>query len=250
MQMPKNGQHAKRPGREEFSSRPCLIPISAMLNRQLHPEPGDGADPIEATPGDGAPSDAALAARAGQGSRWAAEQLIRRYQDRAYAVAYRMSGGEKEQAHDTTQDAFVKALGKIDRFRGESSFYTWFYRILINTCIDARKRKRRWSRLFSFKNRFSGKDDKTATAPETMPDPASLADPMETRASRQLRRQLYRVLKRLPDRQRTVFELKIFEEMTLSEIAKVMQLETGTVKSHLFRATRTVRTALADWVEG
>jgi RNA polymerase sigma-70 factor (ECF subfamily) len=161
-----------------------------------------------------------------------------------------MSGGDEDQARDATQDAFVKALDGIDRFRGQSSFYTWFYRILVNTCLDARKRKRRWSRLFSIGSRLLGRDGTEASTAEAMPDPAASADPMESLEATELRRNLYRVLERLPDRQRTAFELKIFEEMKLSEIARVMKLETGTVKSHLFRATRAVRAALADWAEG
>ena len=232
------------------SIRPLPLAGSAMLNRKRHLNAEDDAGPLEALPQENGPSDAALAAQAGRGSRWAAEQLIRRYQDRAFAVAFRMSGGDEDQARDATQDAFVKALDGIDRFRGQSNFYTWFYRILVNTCLDARKRKRRWSRLFSIGSRLLGKDGTEASATEAMPDPAASADPMESLEATELRRNLYRVLERLPDRQRTAFELKIFEEMTLSEIARVMKLETGTVKSHLFRATRAVRAALADWAEG
>lgn len=222
-----------------------------MLNRKHHPGAEHAAEPLEAQPEKtDPPPDADLAAQAGQGSRWAAEQLIRRYQDRAFAVAFRMSGGDEDRARDAAQDAFVKALGRIDRFRGQSSFYTWFYRILVNTCLDARKRKRRWSRLLSVGNRLLGKEGSDAPILEDIPDPAASADPLETLEARELRRNLYRVLDRLPDRQRTAFELKIFEEMKLSEIAQVMKLEIGTVKSHLFRATSAVRTALADWVEG
>ncbi len=221
-----------------------------MLNRKRHPEAEDADEPYDAQPQKNELTDADLAAKAGQGSHWAAEQLIRRYQERAYAVAFRMSGGDEDQARDTAQDAFVKALGRIDRFRGQSSFYTWFYRILVNTCLDARSRKKRWSRLFSFKNRLLGRDGAEASIPEAIADPAGSADPLESLKARELRRDLYRALERLPDRQRTAFELKIFEEMKLSEIARVMKLETGTVKSHLFRATRAVRRALADWAEG
>ena len=231
-------------------SCPRLLSSSAMLNRKRHPEGEDAAEPFEAQPEKNGLPDADLAAEAGRGSRRAAEQLIRRYQDRAYAVAFRMSGGDEDQARDATQDAFLKALGRIDRFRGQSSFYTWFYRILVNTCLDARNHKRRWSRLFSIKNRLLGRIGAEASMPEAIPDPAGSADPMESLTARELQRDLYRVLERLPDRQRTAFEMKIFEEMTLSEIAHVMKLETGTVKSHLFRATRAVRTALADWAEG
>ncbi len=192
-------------------------------------------------------SDAALAALAAGGNRWAAEHLVRRYQDRAFAVAFRMSDGDEEQARDATQDAFVKALARIDRFRGESSFYTWFYRILVNTCLDARNRGKRWSRLFPFSRGRGGEKGSLGSIAERAADPVAGSNPLEMLEGRQLESELARVLKGLPDRQRTVFELKVFEEMKLSEIAQVMKLETGTVKSHLFRATKAVRRALAHW---
>lgn len=190
-----------------------------------------------------------LAVHAARGNSWAAEQLIRRYLDRAFATARRLCGGDDEQARDAVQDAFVKAMQKLDRFRGESSFYTWFYRILVNTCFDAQRRKRRWSRLFKFEKKTPRAEALPASLADSIADPSTSANPLDTLDYCNFRRELDRALKHLPDRQRAVFELKVFEEMKISEIAYVMNLENGTVKSHLFRAMKAVRSALADWAE-
>ena len=100
-------------------------------------------------------ADAELVRRAQKEDPWAIEQLVLRYQKKVYAIAYQMLSGDAEEARDRTQDAFLQAFRKIKQFRGKSSFYTWLYRIVINTCIDARRRRKRWKEIF-----FPGRLDK------------------------------------------------------------------------------------------
>jgi len=198
---------------------------------------------------DNGEADGVLVARARDGDRRATDQLVRRYQDRAFAVAYRMSFHDREEALDLTQEAFVSALRNLKNFRGQSSFYTWFYRILVNTCLDARRRKIRWRRLFSLRRSSPGPEDPEAIPLDRHPAPEESGNPVRSLQARELHRSLQEAMKMLTDRQRMAFQLKVYEEMTIGEIARAMQLAEGSVKSHLFRATRILREALADWAD-
>jgi RNA polymerase sigma-70 factor (ECF subfamily) len=192
-------------------------------------------------------SDALLVERLKNGDRQASGELIRRYQEKAFAVAFRMLSGDREEALDLTQDAFLTALSKIDGFEGKSSFYTWFYRILINTCLDFLRRRKRWRRLLYFR-RPNSKD--TREPSETLAEVASSepsANPGAAVDMRELQRDVRAAMSLLSDRQRMIFNLKVIEEMRITEIARTMGLAEGTVKSHLFRATRIMRDALVDW---
>ena len=191
--------------------------------------------------------DALLVERLKNGDRQASDELIRRYQEKAFAVAFRMLSGDREEALDLTQDAFLTALRKIDGFKGRSSFYTWFYRILINTCLDFLRRRKRWRRLVFFRRPYS-KDTREPSESfaevvgyEPSTNPGAAVD------ARELQREVRGAMSLLSDRQRMIFNLKVFEEMRIAEIAQTMGLAEGTVKSHLFRATRIMRDALADW---
>lgn len=193
-------------------------------------------------------SDEELVAMARQKDTWAFEQLVRRYQQKAYAIAVQMGNGDVEEAKDITQQAFLNAFKSIHTFKGNASFYTWFYRILMNTCLDARRRHHRWRQLFSF--RFSkGLDGKDAqgTSFEDVADPNHRAVPDTTFESQELDRTLKTTLESLPEKQRCAFQLKVFQGLSITEISQIMGLRPGTIKSHLFRATKSLRHALTAW---
>ena len=192
-------------------------------------------------------TDEELVRRAKRDDPWAIEQLVLRYQQKIYAIAYQMLDGDAEEARDRTQDAFLKAFRNIRRFKGKSSFYTWLYRIVINTCIDARRRHRRWKEIF-FPWRFEkNKDEAPENSLEEFADANPNSDPLATASGRQLEDDVKSALKKLSKRQRTIFQLKVFQEMSIAEIAEAMELAEGTVKTHLFRATRTVQKQLKGW---
>ena len=192
-------------------------------------------------------TDEELVRRAKNDDPWAIEQLVLRYQQKIYAIAYQMLDGDAEEARDRTQDAFLKAFRNIKRFKGKSSFYTWLYRIVINTCIDARRRHRRWKEIF-FPWRFEkNKDAAPENSLEEFADANPNSDPLATASGRQLEDDVKSALKKLSKRQRTIFQLKVFQEMSIAEIAEAMELAEGTVKTHLFRATRTVQKQLKGW---
>ena len=191
--------------------------------------------------------DADLVARVRKEDPRATEELVRRYQGKAYAVACQMCAGDREEAMDLTQEAFLKAFRNIKKFNGKSSFYTWFYRILVNTCLDAIKRRTRWAQIFSFWHpiRRDGKDANVLL--EDQPDMDKNADPLLALSAKQFKRDVQSIVKALPNKQRMVFQLKVLQEMSISEVAEIMNLAEGTVKSHLFRATQFIRKALKDW---
>jgi RNA polymerase sigma-70 factor (ECF subfamily) len=192
-------------------------------------------------------ADEELVRRAQNDDSRAAEQLVLRYQQKVYAIAFQMLAGDAEEARDRTQDVFLQAFRSIKQFKGKSSFYTWLYRIVINTCIDARRRQNRWKKIF-----FSWRFDKDKDAPpdnslEEIADANPDSDPLATASGRQLEDDVKSALMKLPQRQRTIFQLKVFQEMSIAEIAESMGLAQGTVKTHLFRATRTVQKQLKRW---
>lgn len=201
--------------------------------------------------GDEEPDNAAdvlaLVERAKRQDRDAAEELVRRYQDKAYAVAYRTCSGDSEEAKDLTQEAFLRAFRSIEQFQGKASFYTWLYRIVVNTCLDGVRRQNR--RRFFFPPSSPEGDDGRTDHLEGKPDPRSDSDPAANLSRRELKREVQRALDGLSSAQRMVFELKVFEEMSISEIARLTNSAEGTVKSHLFRATQHIRKALVGWTE-
>lgn len=198
-------------------------------------------------PGCGTSSDEALVARALEGDRSAAAELVGRYHKKAYGIAYHLCSGNTEDARDFTQEAFLRAFANLGTFRGRSSFYTWFYSILVNTCRDGRRRLWRWKQRFAFW-RSAPEDAATEpSTPENHPDPAEQADPAAVLTGKELHERLRQAMHSLPQKQRTAFQLKVFHGMTIHEIAEVMNAAEGTVKSHLFRATQHLREALSDW---
>lgn len=200
-------------------------------------------------PGPQAPwTDEALVARARCNDPWATDELVRRYQEKVYRIAFGMCDGDPEEARDLSQEAFLKAFRNLSGFKGDSRFYTWFYRIVVNTCLDGRKRRQRWRRLLPF-GRRPREEDQTPADPEAAADPNVSRDPLQALSDREMRQDLRAALKTLPPRQRLVFQLKVQEEMSIRDIARIMGAAEGTVKSHLFRATRALRTALAAYAE-
>ncbi|GBC62867.1 RNA polymerase subunit sigma-24 [Desulfonema ishimotonii] len=198
-----------------------------------------------AAPSSPIPEDETLIRRIREGDRHATEELIRRYQPRTYAITFHMCGGNREEAWDLTQEAFLKALKSIGKFSGKSSFYTWFYRIVVNTCLDARRRKTRWNRLFR-PWRSGNHNGEKGDVIEDFPDREEKS-PLAALSGKQFGEEVRQAVDTLSEKQRLVFQLKVLHGMTISEIAQVMHSAEGTVKSHLFRATKSLRKKLKDW---
>lgn len=158
------------------------------------------------------------------GDQDAFQRLVERYQDRLFALArgYTKRAVEIE---DIVQDAFLKAFRRLDTFNHESSFYTWLYRITLNTALDFLKRRGR--------SPVRAVEDPELGAP---PAPQEAFAP-HARLEREEIAQITRaVLEELPEIFRTALVLREFEGLAYQEIADVLGISIGTVESRLFRA--------------
>lgn len=156
--------------------------------------------------------------------------FVAEHQDKAVRIALRFLGGDPSAAEDVAQEAFCRAYRGLSRFRGESSLATWFYRILVREA----GRHRRWRTV---RQRFAAenRDDWPDPKPAALPDPA-------------LRERIARALGRISRGQREAFILVHLEGLSIPEAAAVLGRSTGTVKTHLHRALRSLRTQLDDLV--
>jgi RNA polymerase sigma-70 factor (ECF subfamily) len=190
------------------------------------------------TPVSPAPTDAALLERFAAGDRAALDDLFRRYRTVAYRVAYRLLGREAD-ALDAVQDAFVKALTHLDRFRGNSSFKTWLLRIVSNAALDVGRHRKRDARVPQ-----APRDD-----PPDRYGPADLPPPDAELDRADLRRRIDAALARLPDTQRQTFVLHVDGRLSYREVADSLGISIGTVMSRLFYARQKLKVLLADQVQ-
>jgi RNA polymerase sigma-70 factor (ECF subfamily) len=190
-----------------------------------------------ALPAAEAPADADVVQRARAGDHAAFRVLVERYQGRAYRLALRVLRDE-DQAQDVVQDAFLKVYGSLDRFEGRSSFYTWLYRIVMNLCLD-RKRRDRSDREVEW-------DEQTAGG--SLADPAG-ADPAQSgpeaeAQSAELRGFVARAIEALPEDARRAIQLREIDGLSYKEIAEALGIPKGTVMSRLYYARRRLQEAL------
>mgnify|MGYP002387186240 FL=1 len=195
------------------------------------------------------PEESVLVRRAQNGDSQAIEVLIGRYQKKVYGLAYQMCGLDKTEAQDMAQEALLQVFRKIKQFEGRSQFSTWLHRVAVNACLDMRRRQRRWTQII-FPWRWGNRSEaEPGDDIENLPAASESEDPLARVSAKELKRDLGTALDRLSSHQRVVFQLKIFQELSIAEIAKATGMAEGTVKSHLFRATQAVRAHLGRWVE-
>jgi RNA polymerase sigma-70 factor (ECF subfamily) len=183
------------------------------------------------------PGDEELVARARDGDNKAFEELVERHKQKAYRIAFGFAR-DREEAKDLSQDAFLKAFVNLKNFDGRSGFYTWFYRILVNLCLDYKRRQSRRT------------NEEFSEAVENQIDPShpvSTVTPDKHVMASQLSRKVGVALEALPPRQRTAFILKNHQGLSIKEIAEVMETAEGTVKVHLHRAVTALRQDLAEF---
>jgi RNA polymerase sigma-70 factor (ECF subfamily) len=154
-------------------------------------------------------------------------ELFENYKDRVFNLAGRLLGNPAD-AEDVCQEAFVTAFRKIHEFRFSSRFYTWLYRVVFNLCVDQRRRSAANALPWSSTENVDGA---LANLRDPEPDPAARMAEGESR-----QRAVERALRRLSDPLRAVVVLRYIEELTYDEIADVLGISLGTVKSRLSRA--------------
>jgi RNA polymerase sigma-70 factor (ECF subfamily) len=182
-----------------------------------------------------AATDETLCRRVAHGDREAFEALVERYQQRAYRLAWSILR-DAEEARDLSQEAFIRLHHVAGSFRGTARFSTWFYRILVNLCLDARRRRRWWQLAARPVEREDGTFESLV---EEQPAPG--ADPVESLAREQLTARLWKAVEKLSPQQRAVLMLQVQEELPTAEIAAVLKCSEATVRVHLHRALQALR---------
>lgn len=175
-------------------------------------------------------SEKELVAKAKAGNREAFDSLVRMYKDRMFSLTYRMTG-DREAALDLVQETFFAAFTGIRRFREESSFASWLYRIASNKTINFLKRKK----LLSFLPLV----DNPAIEPSYKMD--------DTVDSTELRNEIARSVNGLPPKQKLVFNLRLYENLQFGEIARILGKSESTVKTNYRKAVEKLRKKLKNY---
>ncbi|MEM9025726.1 MAG: sigma-70 family RNA polymerase sigma factor [Verrucomicrobiota bacterium] len=189
-----------------------------------------------------ADADAALVSRVQEGDVSAFDILVARHRERLFSIIYHLTSN-REDASDLTQDAFIKAFRSIQRFKGKSSFYTWLYRIAINTTYTYLKRNR-LRRFFSLENAQDEMSNseivEALTAKSKTDKPTMIAE---------LQEKLNDAMQTLSLNHRAVVTLFEIEGMSHSEIAEVMNCSVGTVRSRLHYAKQELQSVLKEYLQ-
>jgi RNA polymerase sigma-70 factor (ECF subfamily) len=180
-------------------------------------------------------ADSDLVARAAAGDTSAFHALVERHRTMVYRVAFQFAGNHHD-AEDIAQDVFIKVFRSLDRFRYDAQLTSWLYRIVMNACIDFRRRQAPagWAPF------TEDAELKMLNTPEEGPGPE------DTAYGLQIGERLEAEVARLPPGQRVVFTMRHHEGLKLSEIAEALGLAEGTVKRQLHAAVHRLRAALAS----
>jgi len=235
-----------RPAGRRVQSTPGMAATKAM----------DGANRGSSSPSDESRTDASraeeraynralemdLIREAQTGSRAAFDVLVRQYEHQVLRLALHLTGSEHD-AEDIYQDAFLKAYRYIGNFRFECSFYTWIYRIVTNLCLDQlRRRKTRREDHAVVVDRSGDEIDLLAS----VSDDRSFSNPARELDRKLLGERIQAALGKLTPRERMVFELKHYQGLRLRTIGEMLNTTEETAKNTLFRATKKLRTQLAE----
>lgn len=185
--------------------------------------------------------DLALVEKARTGDRRAFGKLVEKYQRRVYSLAFGILR-QREDAWDVAQEAFVKAYKKLDRFEGNSAFYTWLYRITYNLSIDTLREKSRRETVDLEGNR------KLEEVLQSDGRPAG-EHPDQMAQRRELHRVLQAAMSKLSDKHRAIIVLREVEGLSYEEMAEVLGISKGTVMSRLFHARQNLQTLLSPYVK-
>lgn len=189
-----------------------------------------------------ASNDAIIVERVQNGDVAAFDILVRKYRERLYGIIYNLTSN-REDAADLTQEAFIKAFSSINRFKGKSAFFTWLYRIGVNTALSHLKRNR-FRRFFSL---------------EHIQDEGSNAQVLETLAAKhksekgallsELQEKLNEAMQKLSPKHRTVVVLFEIEGLSHQEIADIVGCSVGTVRSRLHYAKQQLQADLKHFID-
>jgi RNA polymerase sigma-70 factor (ECF subfamily) len=166
-----------------------------------------------------------------QGNRTAFGDMVRRYQNAVFSVCYRLTGNRQE-AEDMSQQAFIRAYERLHTFDAERPFLPWMRRVAANVCLN--QMEQRQAEMVDVES-----------VQETL-STSSQSDPALRIAQQETTARLYAAVVALPVAYRAVIELRHFQELSYEEISEMLKLPLNTIKSHLFRARKLLAEALHD----
>lgn len=189
-----------------------------------------------------------LVDRARAGNHDAFRQLFQRYHRRAYSLAYGVVGNTDD-ALDVVQEGFIKAHRYLDKFEGNSSFYTWLYRIIMNLAIDhIRKHKR--ARHVDYNDAMAHGEDDAQGGDEGLLSNMLGQHPGKALARKEIREQIAEALDSLSDTHRAVLVMRELEGLSYEEMAEAMKCSKGTIMSRLFHARKNMQKRLLEYMGG
>jgi RNA polymerase sigma-70 factor (ECF subfamily) len=182
--------------------------------------------------------DQMLIVRAKRGDSQAFESLVRKYQKPIYYLCHRMTGAHQS-ADDLSQDTFIKAYFSLQSFNEGMNFFSWIRRIAVNGALNFLKKRKREKPLGDKEMRVTEIPD---APPQEMPQ-----DPLQ---KKQMEKKFKEALAELPDDQRVIFVLKVYENQSYEQIARMLKIPHGTVMSRLSRARKKLKSEMSDYLQG
>jgi RNA polymerase sigma-70 factor, ECF subfamily len=214
---------------------PTKAELEKTMTRPLAPESDLAVESEEI-------SDQLLVRRAQKEDMRSYDVLVRRYQERIYATVYHMTSNH-EDANDLTQETFIKAFRALKSFKGDSSFYTWIYRIAVNKTINFLKQRKNRVQLSLNDLDFNAEHD---------PDLVALISDKNPRRDlnlSELQEKLNGAMQKLSEHHRMVVTLHDVQGLSHEEIGKIMDCNIGTVRSRLFYARQQMQAYLSDYLK-
>ncbi len=191
------------------------------------------------------PDDLTLVNRCKEGDQQAFRLLVKRYERKVFSVAFGMLK-DREDALDVSQEAFVKVHRYLGDFKGDSSFYTWLYRITRNLAVDRIRSRRGESVEF---------DEKVAQDEAELGDAGFLStqlgtNPQKSALRRELAEKMSEALQQIPEKHREILLLREVEGMSYEDLSQVLEIPKGTVMSRLFHARAKMQKLLEEYLGG
>ena len=184
----------------------------------------------------------ALVKKAQAGDLSAFDDLVQRYQERIYATIYHMTSNH-EDAHDLAQESFIKSYQALKSFKGDSSFFTWVYRIAVNKTINFLKQRKNRNHISLNDLDFNAEHDPDLMALISEKTPRREVNLVE------LQQKLNAATLKLSDIHRLVVTLHDVQGLSHEEISKIMDCNTGTVRSRLFYARQQLQAYLSEYLK-
>ena len=179
----------------------------------------------------------ALVQRARNGEMGAFRELVELYKKKIYYLSLDLTGNHHD-AEDLSQEVFIKAYRSLKNFRGDAKLNSWLYRITVNTCISQRRKK-------SVAAMTLQEDFESESTPRFFSESESSHNPERHAEASLMQQHIDSALQQLTPRERSIFVLRHYNDLPLKEIAQILKITEGTVKSMLFRAIQRLQKKLA-----